>query len=99
MEIAALLGCSVRMSSAPWKGLVRWLPVALGLLLMVGLLAWLMGAFRTRVVPSGPALPPQLAAGVPLHTVAMRRVPRTETAVGTIRAVRETAVEVELGLV
>lgn len=59
---------------------------------MVGLLAWLMGAFRTRVVPSGPALPPQLAAGVPLHTVAMRRVPRTETAVGTIRAVRETAV-------
>ena len=68
------------------------LPVVAGVLAIVLLLAWLMGAFHHRVPPGPGASPPPTApAGTP-HTVALARVPRHETAVGTVRAIHETVV-------
>lgn len=72
--------------------LVRLLSIGAGILAMALLLAWLMGAFGTKVAP-GPATD---AAPVP-PTVALLELraesePQVETAIGTIRAVRETAV-------
>ena len=65
---------------------------ALGILAIALLLAWLMGAFSRRL-PPGPAHPGLRAApDAPRHTVATVRVPRTESAVGTVRAVHEIAV-------
>ena len=59
---------------------------------MVLLLAWLMGAFRPRVVPGEE---PARRAKVDLAAtvvVEAREEPQSESAVGTIRAVRETSV-------
>ena len=65
---------------------------ALGILAIALLLAWLMGAFSRRL-PPGPAQSGLRAApDAPRHTVSMSRVPRTESAVGTVRAVHEIAV-------
>lgn len=70
----------------------RPLLILVGIAAMVLLLAWLMGAFHRRVPPGEgrrePAPPP---AGERL-TVQMTSVPRTATAVGTIRASQETVV-------
>lgn len=79
----------VRFSLAPLRRVA--LPL-LGTAAMVLLLAWLMGAFHDRLPPGPPvavAAPPAEGASVPVRRV---RVPQTETAVGTIRAVREAAV-------
>lgn len=70
----------------------RPLSIGLGLLVMAGLLAFLMGAFRHRTPPGEHPQARHLAAGAAVHEVVRTRVPRRESAVGTIRAVRETAV-------
>lgn len=63
-----------------------------GLLVMALLLAWLMGAFRRGVAP-GDGQPVLRAAGdAPRVTVAAVQVPAVEAAVGTVRAIHETAV-------
>lgn len=70
----------------------RPLSIIAGIAAMAVLLAWLMGAFHDRVAPDAPTpAHPHVAAGA-RHTVQLVRVPRTETAVGSIRAVHETAV-------
>ncbi|MCB9886401.1 MAG: efflux RND transporter periplasmic adaptor subunit [Planctomycetes bacterium] len=64
----------------------------LGVVAMVLMLAWLMGAFGDRT-PPGPSRHEVRRAGPgPRYTVADVEVPRFETAVGTVRAVRETSV-------
>lgn len=70
----------------------RILGVILGFVAMAALLAWLMGVFHHRVEPGETALTPRVAPNAPRLTVALRAVPITESAVGTIRAVQETAV-------
>jgi RND family efflux transporter MFP subunit len=66
--------------------------VGSGCLAMALLLAWLMGAFADRL-PPGPPLPrPAASAPAATVTVAWSEVAATETAVGTVRAVRETTV-------
>lgn len=80
--------------------MVRWnlaklrrpLALLVGVAAMVALLAWLMGAFRTRVPPG---VLPRTAAVMPpgeLLRVAPSRVRRFEAAVGTVRAIHETVV-------
>ncbi len=59
---------------------------------MVFLLAWLMGAFRDRMAPGEPRVAPAVAPEVPSLVIEEVAVERAESAVGTIRAVRETAV-------
>lgn len=64
----------------------------LGLAAMAGLLAWLMGVFHARV-PAGPPVQHEVQAPAgPRHLVQSVRTLRTETAVGTVRAVREALV-------
>lgn len=70
----------------------RLVLVCLGLAAMAGLLAWLMGAFQHRLPPGPPAPSTAPAAQGTRHTVAAVPTVRTETAVGTIRAIRETVV-------
>lgn len=63
-----------------------------GILVIVALLAWLMGAFGHRTPPGAgtpPSQPP--LAGTPFP-VTMSRRPRYEDAVGTVRAIHETVV-------
>jgi RND family efflux transporter MFP subunit len=66
--------------------------IAFGLLAMALLLAWLMGAFQDRVPPGPPAPQAHKAPDGARYTVQLVRVSRSETAVGSIRAVHETAV-------
>jgi RND family efflux transporter MFP subunit len=66
--------------------------VAAGILSMALLLAWLLGAFHRRVPPGDPAESRPPAPGAPRHTVQMVRTRATESAVGTVRAIRETMV-------
>ncbi len=72
--------------------LVRLLPTALGIVVMAVLLAWLMGAFAQRVPAGETTAAPRRVGDLPVVTAALQRAPATETAVGTIRAVRETVV-------
>ncbi|MFO1077808.1 MAG: efflux RND transporter periplasmic adaptor subunit [Planctomycetota bacterium] len=62
-----------------------------GTVAMAALLLWLMGFFHARVPPADPEPVQRTAAGERL-VVAPERVETTETAVGTVRAVRETVV-------
>lgn len=76
-------------SRLPWRS---FLGGGLGLLATAALLAWLMGAFRTRTAPGRAT---DEVGGVtlgPTVVVAPRAVPAFEAAVGTIRAIHETAV-------
>lgn len=81
----------------------KWIRLsALGLTFAAGvvvLMLWLAGAFQ-RKVPVGeaePAISPrQVSASQPTVVVRTIRVPRTETAVGTVRAVHETALASKL---
>ncbi len=78
--------------SAPPARLRRIVVALLGLLVMAVLLAWLMGAFSKRVAPGTTApVRPNLAAAA-RHTVTAAQVAIAEPAVGTIRAIQETAV-------
>jgi RND family efflux transporter MFP subunit len=70
----------------------RPLLVGAGLCVMALLLAWLLGAFHHRVPPGGPAHVQPRTPDSPRHTVAVVRQKDTESAVGTVRAVRETLV-------
>jgi len=68
----------------------RPLRVAAGLLVMAALLAWLMGAFHHRVPPGPPqGSTPATPAGERFVVTAVA-TPRTETAIGTVRAIAET---------
>jgi RND family efflux transporter MFP subunit len=70
----------------------RPLLAAAGLLVMSALLAWLLGAFHGRVPPGPPQPPPAPpVTGTPVVVTAVS-TPRTETAVGTVRAIAETVV-------
>ena len=72
-----------------------WLRVAgplVGVALMALMLAWLMGAFRARVAPGERAQPRVVVEASRLVEVRSQPEPRFESAVGTIRAVRETSV-------
>ena len=80
------------MVSVRWSRLRRPLLVAAGLLAMAALLAWLMGAFQHRVPPGPPVPSAQRAPPGARHPVRLVRVQQAESAVGTVRAVRETAV-------
>ncbi|MCC6671702.1 MAG: efflux RND transporter periplasmic adaptor subunit [Planctomycetes bacterium] len=74
---------------------LRWrrpLAVLLGLVLVVALLAWLMGGFHARIPPAEPAPVLHAAPDAARHTVQSLKVARHESAVGTVRAVHETAV-------
>lgn len=75
----------------PVARLRRPLAIGAGILVMGLLLAWLMGAFHHRVPPGAPTRPAAAPTGEPF-TVRTVAVPRTETAVGTVRAVAETVV-------
>lgn len=70
----------------------RWAWLAAGVLGTGLLLAWLMGAFRAKSEPG--MHPPRAMAGtgLPKLVASVVRVPVTETAVGTVRAIHETAV-------
>ncbi|MCA8974133.1 MAG: efflux RND transporter periplasmic adaptor subunit [Planctomycetes bacterium] len=70
----------------------RPLLVALGILAMVLLLVWLMGGFHARIPPGAPAPETRQAPDGPRFTAELEDHVRTETAIGTIRAVRETVV-------
>jgi hypothetical protein len=59
---------------------------------MALLLAWLMGAFRARIAPGEHESKRIAVDAASLVEVRTRPEPRFETAVGTIRAVRETSV-------
>ena len=92
LEILLSVRCSGSMERAK-SSWVRALSACVGLAAMGLLLAWLMGAFRSRIAPSDHAVP--AAHGVAdsdFVVVEARNEPRSETAVGTIRAVRETTV-------
>jgi RND family efflux transporter MFP subunit len=80
------------MASSLYSRLRRPLLVAAGILSMALLLAWLLGAFHHRVPPGDAAESRPPAPDDPRHTVQMVRTRATESAVGTIRAIRETAV-------
>jgi RND family efflux transporter MFP subunit len=91
VEIRSGLRCFARMrtSSGRW---LRTLTVLSGIAAMALLLAWLMGAFRTRVVP-GEELARRAKVDVAATVVVeAREESQSESAVGTIRAVRETSV-------
>lgn len=70
----------------------RPLLISLGILAMVLLLAWLMGAFHGRLAPGKPTPETRQAPEGPRFTTKLTDSLRTETAIGTIRAVRETIV-------
>ncbi|MBL8729616.1 MAG: efflux RND transporter periplasmic adaptor subunit [Planctomycetes bacterium] len=70
----------------------RPLQVLAGLLVMGLLLAWLLGAFHGRVPPGAPQRPTAAAPDGERFVVAAVATPRTETAIGTVRAVAETLV-------
>ncbi len=92
MDFAGGSASSVRMllrSLARWRGP---LVVGFGIAVMVLLLLWLMGGFRARVAPGVVEPVRALVADAAVHTVALTHTPRFEDAVGTIRAVHETAV-------
>lgn len=78
-----------RFSLARLRRPFLWL---LGVGAMVLLLAWLMGAFHARMPAGPPQVHTRKAPEGPRHTVATVRTVRSETAIGTIRAVRETVV-------
>jgi RND family efflux transporter MFP subunit len=81
-------------ASFPWKRLVSQALVSIGFIAAVGvLLLWLAGKFERKVVnrSDGSAGAP-VAAGAKVVPVRVIRQPRTESAVGTIRAVHETSV-------
>jgi RND family efflux transporter MFP subunit len=70
----------------------RWLLPAAALLVVALLLAWLLGVFHRRVPPAAPQQPAAtLPAGERL-VVAAVPTQRTETAIGTVRAIAETVV-------
>jgi len=56
------------------------------------LLAWLMGAFHKKTAPGERATSRPSVASLAITKVESARVPLTETAIGTIRAVHETTV-------
>jgi RND family efflux transporter MFP subunit len=73
--------------------------VALGAvftLVVVWLLLWLAGVFEAKVSPALRAVPLRLAGNQALVAVRAIAVPAVESAVGTIRAVQETAIAAEV---
>jgi RND family efflux transporter MFP subunit len=80
------------MAAKPSGKTRTFLVAFVGIAAMALLLAWLMGAFGSRVAP-GPSQRREGAAAEGVrHTVAWREREASETAVGTVKAVRETAV-------
>ncbi|GAB4158840.1 MAG: efflux RND transporter periplasmic adaptor subunit [Planctomycetota bacterium] len=79
----------MRASDIRWR---RLLSYVLGIAAMGAMLAWLMGAFYDRVPPGPLANERPKAPEGPRFTVELVSVPDEETAVGTIRAIQETAV-------
>lgn len=97
--IAAMLQTRVpsRASSSqmPLRSFRSWrrlLGAILGFAAMAALLAWLMGVFHHRVPPGERPVARRVAAGAARYVVTTRPVATAESAVGTIRAVQETAV-------
>lgn len=83
----------------------RWLPKLLAgcgfLVVVVILMIWLAGGFHRKLAGQGDlagetAAGRELPAGAVLVAARTATVPRTEVAVGTVRAVRETAVAAKL---
>ena len=70
----------------------RPLLVLVGIAAMVLLLAWLMGAFHRRVPPGDGEARHGIPATGERWTVQVTKVPRTASAVGTIRASQQTIV-------
>lgn len=78
----------------PWNGLVKGLLVAVGLVAFIALLMlWLSGFFQEKVAaaPSAGKMQAALPDGE-IVTVELTKLPRQESAVGTIRAVHEVGV-------
>lgn len=72
----------------------KWLRIcalAFGVVAMALMLAWLMGAFRTKIAP-GAVVAAMPAIAVPTVEVRRELVVAEEDAIGTVRAVREIAV-------
>lgn len=78
-----------RIDFARWR---RPLLLIAGVLVMALLLAWLLGAFHRRVPPGEPQRAPAAAIDGERLVVASVAAPRTETAIGTVRAIAETVV-------
>lgn len=94
-DSAAVMRQSLAMPKVSLRSLRGPIVVVTGTLAMVVLLLWLMGVFHPRVPPADPAPTHAPAAGDRLQ-LATTTVAMTETAVGTVRAVRETVVAARL---
>lgn len=78
----------------PWMGLIKGLLVAVGLVAFIAvLMLWLSGFFQEKVAggPSAGKMQAALPDGE-IVTVELTKLPRLESAVGTIRAVHEVGV-------
>lgn len=80
------------MARIDFARLQKPLQIAAGVLVMVLLLAWLMGLFHHRVPPGPPQRPDAPAAAGERFVVRAVPTQRSETAIGTVRAVAETVV-------
>ena len=80
--------------ASPWVRVVKGIVVATGFLVVVVLLMmWLMGTFHAKVSSAVEKPPAGRPVGkTPLAIVRKIRVPATESAVGSVRAVQQSAV-------
>ncbi|RMF82382.1 MAG: efflux RND transporter periplasmic adaptor subunit [Planctomycetota bacterium] len=76
-----------------------WRKLTLGVVfsaIVVVLLLWLAGVFEDKVAAEGGHVAARKVGDAPLATVRLESVPRVEAAVGSVRAVRETAIASKL---
>ncbi len=69
-----------------------WLTVIIGCLAVLIMLLWVAGTFHTKVPEHAEGQLPAVPQGAAIYVVQAITVPRYETAVGTIQAVREASV-------
>ena len=69
-----------------------WLTVIIGCLAVLIMLLWVSGTFHTKVPEHAESQLPAVPQGATLHVVEVITVPRYETAVGTIQAIRDASV-------
>jgi len=79
-----------------WPLAKRILPVTVGLVALGLVIAWLAGAFQTKIAPSSPAAQPSKLSGQPTDVVHEVTKAYIEEAVGTLKAASRTVISAKV---
>ncbi len=75
---------------------MRWVPVLLGLVLLIAGIAWMEGFFESKIAPGVAAAEERLAGDAPTSTVSLLKTVEKAEAVGTVQPRQKTEIAARL---